>query len=225
MSQHRTVIFDLDGTLVESAPDLADATAHVMANRNLPAPAEADIRKYVGGGARKMLHRAFEAAGLHEDQFDMKSALAEFLEFYGKNLAVRTRPFPGVLKALDQLQVRGERLGICTNKYEDFSAVLLRKLDLAKYFGAVLGGDSLDVRKPDGGHILGVIERLKTDPAHAIMVGDTEVDVKAARNAGIPVIAVSFGYSPVPADKLGADLVIDKFDALLPALDLIRGPA
>ncbi|HJN04676.1 MAG TPA: HAD family hydrolase [Alphaproteobacteria bacterium] len=220
-----TVIFDLDGTLVDSAPDLAAATAFVMTGRGLAAPRTSEIRNFVGGGAHKMLERAFEDAGATITEKEFETAHAEFLDYYAAHLVERTRPFPSAREALTVLRQRGEALGVCTNKYESYSVDILQALELDTCFGAVLGGDSLKVRKPDGGHILGVVERLGGDPARAVMVGDSAADVNAAHDAGVPVIAVSFGYTPVPASQLGADRVIDSFAELVAAVDSVRAGA
>ncbi len=163
----------------------------------------------IGGGAALMVRRAFEAAQPGTPDSVIEAALADFLEEYRANLSVRSRPFPGVIEALDWLAARKARLGVCTNKYEAFSVALLRELKIDHYFGSVLGGDSLAVRKPDGGHILGVIRALGATPEESIMIGDSATDVEAARNTGIPGVVVSHGYTPVPAAELGADAVID----------------
>ena len=204
-----TVIFDLDGTLVDTAPDLAAVLRAVLGARGLAGPSDAEVRVMIGGGAALMVRRAFEAAQPGTGDGEIEAALADFLDEYRANLSVRSRPFPGVIEALDWLTARKARLGICTNKYEAFSVALLRDLKIDHYFGSVLGGDSLPVRKPDRGHILGVLRALGAAATDAIMIGDSATDVEAARNAGIPVVVVSHGYTPVPAAELGADAVIN----------------
>lgn len=204
-----TIIFDLDGTLVDTAPDLAAALRAVLSARGLAGPSDEEVRPMIGGGAALMVRRALEAAGRNTGDQEVDAAVADFLDEYRANLSVHSRPFPGVIGALDWLTERGARLGVCTNKYEAFSVALLRDLKLDHYFGSVLGGDSLPVRKPDGGHILGVIRALGAAPEESIMIGDSITDVKAARNTGIPVVVVTHGYTPVPAAELGADAVID----------------
>lgn len=209
VSTPNTVIFDLDGTLVDTAPDLAAALRAVLGARGLAGPSDEEVRPMIGGGAALMVRRAFEAARPGPADREIEAAVADFLDEYRANLSVRSRPFPGVIEALDWLTARKTRLGVCTNKYEAFSVTLLRDLKLDHYFGSVLGGDSLPVRKPDGGHILGVIHALGAAPEESIMIGDSATDVEAARNTGIPVVLVSHGYTPVPAAELGADAVID----------------
>ncbi len=208
MPTPNTVIFDLDGTLVDTAPDLAAALRAVLGARGLAGPSDEAVRVMIGGGAALMVRRAFEAARPETGDQEIEAALADFLEEYRTNIAVRSQTFPGVIEALDWLTERKARLGVCTNKYEAFSVALLRDLKIDHYFGSVLGGDSLPVRKPDGGHILGVIRALGGTPERSIMIGDSATDVEAARNTGIPVVVVSHGYTPVPAAELGADVVI-----------------
>ena len=218
-----TVIFDLDGTLVDTAPDLAAALRVVIAARGLKGPSDEEVRVMIGGGAALMVRRAFEVAQPETEDHVIDAAHADFLEEYRANLAVRSKPFPGVIEALEWLAARGSRLGVCTNKYEDFSTALLRQLKIDHYFGSVLGGDSLPVRKPDGGHILGVVRALGSTPGDAIMIGDSATDVDGARNAGIPVIVVTHGYTPVPAGELGADAVIDTCAELPDVLEKFSG--
>lgn len=213
-----TVIFDLDGTLVDTAPDLAAALRAVLGAQGLAGPSDEEVRVMIGGGAALMVRRAFEAARPGTGDREIETALADFLDEYRANISVRSRPFAGVIEALDWLTARKARLGVCTNKYEAFSVALLRDLKIDHYFGSVLGGDSLPVRKPDGGHILGVIRALGAVPEESIMIGDSATDVEAARNTGIPIVVVSHGYTPVPAAELGADAVIESCAELPDAL-------
>lgn len=222
MAPFNTVIFDLDGTLVDTAPDLAAALRSTLQSRGLSGPSDEEVRPMIGGGAGLMVRRAFEAERPGAEEREIDAALADFLAEYQANLSVRSRPFPGVVEALQWLAARKTRLGVCTNKFEAFSLALLRDLKLDHYFGAVMGGDSLPVRKPDGAHILGVIRELGGTPAESVMVGDSATDVSAARNAGIPVIVVTHGYTPVPAAELGADVVIDTCAELPDALGKIE---
>lgn len=222
MALFNTVIFDLDGTLVDTAPDLAAALRSTLQARGLKGPSDEDVRPMIGGGAGLMVRRAFEAERPGTGEREIDAALADFLDEYQANISVRSRPFPGVVEALEWLAARGSRLGVCTNKFEAFSHALLRDLRLDHYFGAVMGGDSLPVRKPDGGHILGVIRKLGGRADESVMVGDSATDVSAARNAGVPVVVVTHGYTPVPAAELGADAVIDSCAELPDALAKIE---
>lgn len=211
------VLFDLDGTLVETAPDLCNALNHALARLERPGIDLLEIRAMIGDGARAMLTKATARAPLTPEQFE--NGFTWLLEHYWEHVAVDSRPFDGVAASLESLRRQAARLAVVTNKPAGLSNRLLDLLDLAAPFEAVVGADSLAVRKPDAGHILGTLELLDTAPDRAVMVGDSANDVKAARNAGVPVIAVSFGYTTTPAHALGADLVIDHFDELEPALN------
>lgn len=213
----RCVVFDLDGTLVDTAPDLTLATNHVLGLAGRPAVDIATVKDMVGLGARKLIERglAHTGGGTPEQVEDL---LPAFLDFYGRNLCVGSRPFEGVETQLQALREAGIALGVCTNKPVGLSVALIDALGWAGYFGVNLGGDSLEVRKPDPRHLLETIARLGEAPAASVMVGDSPVDVAAARAARVPVVAVSFGFTPVPPAELGADVLIDHYDTLQPAL-------
>lgn len=217
---HRTaILFDLDGTLVDSAPDLADATDHVLGRFGRPPIGLDKVRHLVGDGARALLMRGFETTGGVPEETVLDVAVDDFLAFYGRNIAARTRPFPGVVDCLEALKARGCKLGVCTNKKTNLSNALLAELELTRFFDAVVGGDSLPVRKPDGGHVLGTIRALGAEVAKAVMVGDSINDILAARAARVPVVAVSFGYTRIPPVELNADVLIERFSDLMPALE------
>jgi phosphoglycolate phosphatase len=222
MQRRNIVIFDLDGTLVDTAPDLSRAVAHVLSELGAPTPPVEAMRNWIGGGGRKMVARGLEAAGLTLAEAAFEDAVDAFLAHYRAHLFDNSALFPGVSEALTALQGSGAAMGVCTNKYEETSVQLLAALRLDGFFGGViLGGDSLPVRKPDGRHVLAVAERLGGTGGQSVMVGDSATDVAAARDAGVPVIAVSFGYSDIPAAELGADAVIDSFDELVAALEVM----
>ncbi|MSO65937.1 MAG: phosphoglycolate phosphatase [Alphaproteobacteria bacterium] len=203
------IIFDLDGTLVDTAPDIAAALNVATAAFGLAPQSVAAVRPLIGAGSRRLVERAFVTAGHAAGDADHEAALKTFLVHYRAHLADASLPFPGTVEALNRLRAQGCVLGVCTNKFYDYSVALLEQLGLAAYFGCVAGGDSFAVRKPDGRHITGVIDALGGQAAQAIMVGDSATDVAAARDAGVPVIAVSYGYTATPAHELGADLVVD----------------
>ena len=217
----RCVVFDLDGTLVDTGPDLTAATNHVLALAGRPAVTVAEVRDMVGLGARKLIERglAYTGGGTPEQA---ESLLQPFLDYYADNVCVESQPFPGVEQALEQLQDAGILIGICTNKPEALSHALIETLGWQRFFPVNIGGDSLPFRKPDGRHILTVVERLGGNPAETVMVGDSAVDVGAARDAGLPVVAVSFGFSSVPAAELEADALIDRYDQLMDALAAVH---
>ncbi len=217
------IVFDLDGTLVESAPDLAATTNVLLARRGRRQIELSELRSMVGKGARVMIQKAFTATGAPATESEIEGMIPEFLEYYGAHVSDLTLPFPGVIDALETLGSRGCPIGVCTNKFESLSHKLLKALEIDHYFDAVLGGDTLDIRKPDPGHVLESIRRLGGSPENAIMVGDSNNDIDAARAGNVKSIAVSFGYTDVPPDELGADRMIDHFDQLVPAIDELLG--
>ncbi|MFP6758565.1 MAG: phosphoglycolate phosphatase [Alphaproteobacteria bacterium] len=212
------IIFDLDGTLVDSAPDLTEALNRVLIEQDLPPVTAASVRHMVGDGAVKMIERGFAAAGKRFDGTLPDQLRQSFLDHYADCLIDQTVPYPGVIAALERFSAAGRRMAVCTNKPFAMSEVVLAELGLARFFDAVLGGDSLAVHKPDPAHLHAAIEGAGGRAPRAIMVGDSATDVAAARNTGVPVVVVSFGYTRIAPRDLGADAVIDHFDELIPAL-------
>lgn len=213
-----TIVFDLDGTLVDTAPDLTAALNHVLESEGRPALAQAEVRNLVGHGARALIERGMSIDGYEPSEPHLQRMLKLFLSFYGENVANHSAIFPGVTATLDHFRTRRARLGVCTNKPTGLSKALLTELDMLGHFEAILGSDSLPVRKPDPLHLIETIRQAGGDPARAVMVGDSATDVDTARAANIPVVAVTFGYSATPVHELGADIVIDTFDALTEVL-------
>lgn len=214
MAPMPTVIFDLDGTLVDTAPDLTGALNFVLRAEGRAAVALGEVRHMVGLGGRRLIERGLEKSGGILPEVEIDRLLVSFLEFYSENLAVESRVFAGVAETLDEIAATGARMGICTNKPEGLSVRLIAEVGLARHFSVILGADSVARRKPDPGHLLETIARLGGDRAFSVMVGDSENDVATARAAGVPVIAVSFGYSMVAPEELGADAVIRDFRQL-----------
>lgn len=212
------VLFDLDGTLIETAPDLAAALNHTLARAGRPAVPVDGVRPMIGDGARALLERGLAATGPAPDKATMDRWHAELLEYYWEHVADLSHPFDGVVELLETMRIAGLKLGVCTNKPFGLSMKLFEALGLDHLFDAVLGGDSLSVRKPDPEHLLATLDLLGARPERAAMVGDSANDVQAARNAGVPVVVVSFGYTKTPAAELGADAVIDQFSELPAAL-------
>ena len=217
MKLPRTILFDLDGTLVDTAPDLAGAMNRVLAHYGRPAVSVAAVRDMVGHGARATIAKGLALTG-GGDEAMVDAGVPLFLEHYEAHIADGSQPWPGVEAALDALAAAGCQMGICTNKPTALSRALVAALGWEGRFGANVGGDAFAVRKPDPAHVLETLALLGGVQADAAFVGDSIVDVEAARNAGVPVVAVSFGYSDRPAQHLGADVLIDHFDHLLPAL-------
>jgi phosphoglycolate phosphatase len=206
-----TFAFDLDGTLVDSAPDLLGTLNVVLGNVNLAPVADADARGLFGGGARLLIERGLALHRVQLSPAAVDKMLADFLEHYEVHLADRSRPFPGAAEALDALAGTGARLVVVTNKLERFAVKLLRELGLAERFALVAGADTFAARKPDPAHLLGAIAKVGGHSGYAVMIGDSETDVTAARRARVPVVAVAWGYSAVPARELNADRVVERF--------------
>lgn len=217
-AQPATILFDLDGTLVDTAPDLTAALNHALGRLGRPAVPPASVRHMVGHGARRLLENGLAATG------DVTPALVEagvapFLEYYAGHIADGSRPYPGVERALDRLAARGSRLAICTNKPQHLSDALVAAMGWQTRFAAIVGFDSVPRPKPDAGHVLATLDAAGGRIDQAAFVGDSLTDVDAARNAGLPVVAVSFGFADRPANALGADRLIDHYDELLAALE------
>jgi phosphoglycolate phosphatase len=215
----RTAIFDLDGTLVDSAPDLHAALDRLMAGLGLPGFARAEVTPMIGDGVARLVERALAARGRPFDP----AALARFSADYEAHAAVATRPFAGMVESLDRLRAAGWRLAICTNKPSAATQALLAAIDLAVPFAAVLGGDAVPAKKPDPGHVLATVAAAGGTPARAVMIGDHRNDVAAARGAGLPCIFARWGYGSLAMAE-GAVALADS-PAALPALlgELLRG--
>lgn len=210
-----TIVFDLDGTLIDTAPDLVGATNHALHHIGLAPRAAAELRPWISFGARRMITEALLASSHAADEPEIDRLLALFLGWYEANIARESQPFPGVLDALDALAQRGARLAICTNKREGLTLRLLAELGLTGRFDTIVGRDTLPVSKPHPGHLLGTIERAGGVPQRAVMIGDSEVDIATARAAGVPVVAVTFGYSQMPVADLAPDVLLDDYAMLV----------
>lgn len=219
----KTIIFDLDGTLIDTAPDLTGALNHVLVLEGRSRVDGGQVRHMVGHGAREMIRAGMAATGADATENDLDRMMEIFLEYYIAHIADHSRPFEGTLRALDTLTAHSAHLGVCTNKREHLSVILLKTLQVDHYFKAIVGADTLPVRKPHPRHLLETIERVGGHKDRAVMVGDSTTDVKAAKAAGVPVVVVTFGYPDVPASELGGDIAIDHYDALLPAITKLLG--
>jgi phosphoglycolate phosphatase len=221
--QDVTLVFDLDGTLIDTAPDLIRATNHVIEREGLAAVPPEALRPWISYGARRLIEVGLSVRNANRSVADVDGMLDQFLTYYEANIAVDSRPFPGLDRVLDTAAAAGARLAVCTNKREHLSRKLLVALGLDTRFAAIAGRDTFPVCKPDPEHLFGAIRLAGGTVAGAVMVGDSDVDVATAKAAGVPVIAVTFGYTSVPIGELAADVVIDHYDAFLPALARIRG--
>jgi phosphoglycolate phosphatase len=218
-----TIVFDLDGTLVDTAPDLIATLNTILAREGLPGVAYASARNMVGGGARHMIERGLAAAGVRRSTAEIEALCGQFIEHYAAHIADHSRPFPGVEAALDALAGGGCRLAVCTNKLEWLSLKLLGALGLAHRFAAICGADTFGVQKPDAAILRGTVARAGGDMDAAIMVGDAITDIAVARAAGVPVIAVDFGYSETPVAELHPDRIVSRFERLPEAVWALLG--
>jgi phosphoglycolate phosphatase len=213
--------FDLDGTLVDSNRDLAPAINHALHLAGRPEiPADA-TRKLIGGGARRMLERALELTGGMPVFLEFEELHGAMLKHYEAHIADPSVPYPGCIEALDSLLDRGCRLAVITNKIEVFSRKLLDALDLSDRFELILGGDTLGPGRAKPAPDMIDTAMLMLGGGRFAMVGDSSYDVRAAKNAEVPVVALSFGYNDMPAEELGADAVIGHYDELIGALELL----
>jgi phosphoglycolate phosphatase len=213
----RTILFDLDGTLVDTAPDLAAAMNHVLHGWGRPPLPVDEVRHLVGHGARALIARGLAVTGDPAPHL-VEPSMPRFLDYYAAHIADGSRPFDGVEAALDALADAGCVAAICTNKPTHLAVRLVAALGWEQRFAAVIGHDSAPRPKPDAVHVHATLDACKGDLADAAFVGDSATDVGAARNAGLPIVLVSFGFTDRPAHELGGDVVIDHYDALLPAL-------
>jgi phosphoglycolate phosphatase len=210
--------FDLDGTLFDTSADLTAAVNHALSLAGRRPLAVAAVKPMIGRGSRHMLAEGLRASG-GCDEDELAALLPELLQFYEANISAGTAPYPGMLDALDALAARGARIGIVTNKLYGLAAKLVDELGLSHRFDVILGGDSLGPgkAKPNPALIEAMVERL--GGGRAAFVGDSIYDIGAAHAAGIPAVAVSFGFMMQPVEELGADAVIDHYDELIPALE------
>ena len=226
MTAPRTLVFDLDGTLVDTAPDLIGALNYVLHREGLPPVPFDKARNMIGAGARKLIERGFELDGRDTSLDDLNRLTKDFVAYYGEHIADQSRPFEGLETALDELEAQGFRFAVCTNKLEWLSKLLLDKLDLSKRFAAICGADTFGVAKPDPVILQQTLARAGSQLSGAIMVGDAGPDVGVARRAGIPVIGVEFGYTDVPIAELKPDRLISHFSELPAAVNsLIQATA
>lgn len=217
------IVFDLDGTLVDTAPDLIGSLNAILTREGMAPLPLASARNMIGGGARKLLERGLEADGHTVTAVEMDRLVADFIAHYADHIADHSRPFEGLETALDQLSAAGCMLAVCTNKREWLSKRLLDKLALSTRFAAVCGADTFGVAKPDPVILRQTVVRAGGQISSTIMVGDAGTDVGVARRAGVPVIGVTFGYTEVPIAELNPDVVISHMKELPGAVSGLLG--
>jgi phosphoglycolate phosphatase len=219
MTSARTIVFDLDGTLVDTAPDLINALNFVLDREGLPPVPLHSARNMIGAGARRLIERGLELDGRSLGLEDVTRLTRDFIDYYAAHIADVSRPFEGLEDALDDLSARGYRFAVCTNKLEWLSKLLLDRLGLSSRFSAICGADTFGVSKPDPAILRQTIARAGGEVSSAIMVGDAGPDIGVARRAGVPVIGVEFGYTEVPIADLKPDRLINHMRELPAAVE------
>ena len=215
------VLYDLDGTLIDSAKDMQVAVSRVLADHGLPPVSEDDVRIFMGQGSKVTMAKAFAKHGKALDDDTLSAVTREFVRYYEADPISNTVAFEGVADVVAHFARLGLKQGVCTNKFERPSRMILEHLKLMPPIAALAGADTFPVRKPDPRHILMLVERMGRTPEKAVMVGDSIHDVEAAHAAGLPAVLVSWGYTAWPASELGAEAVIERFDALPQALEML----
>jgi phosphoglycolate phosphatase len=219
MTKSPLIVFDLDGTLVDTAPDLINALNFILAREGLPPVPLHSARTMIGAGARKLIERGLESEDRNVSPAELARLTDDFINYYAEHIADASRPFDGLETALDDLKSRGHRFAVCTNKLEWLSKRLLDRLNLSERFAAICGADTFGVAKPDPTILRQTVARAGGEMSSTIMVGDAGPDVGVARRAGVPVIGVSFGYTEVPILDLKPDRVIDRMSELRAAIE------
>jgi phosphoglycolate phosphatase len=218
-----TLVFDLDGTLANTAPDIIGTLNVILASLGHTPLSDDRAMPLIGEGARALLIAGLAEAGVVVAPDQLETLFDRFLTIYEGRIADESHLYPGVSNALEQLSVSGYRLAICTNKLEHQARSVTEKLGIAQHFSAICGRDTFAYAKPDARHLTETIGQSGGDPKRAIMIGDSITDIKTARNAGLPVIAVTFGYTATPVKMLNPDQIIDHYDALGVAIDALIG--
>jgi phosphoglycolate phosphatase len=208
------LVFDLDGTLVDSAPDLIATLEAILPRFGFAADRDPTLRDGIGHGARHLIEYALHRQRAEVEPQTLDAMHQAFIEHYEANICVETRLNPGIPDLLDRFDAAGWAFAVCTNKPEGLSRLVLRELGVERRFAAVCGGDSFAHRKPDPAHLLDTVAAAGGSPDRAIMIGDSRTDLDTARAANVPVVGVTFGYTPVPMAELMPDLLVENFDDL-----------
>ncbi len=208
-----TLVFDLDGTLVDSRPDLIGTLSWLFVEEGMNPIDYDQASQLIGSGMKPMIEKALKNEG-RSDPDELERVYARYITEYRARITRETRPYPGVIAALDHFAAQGWRLAVCTNKVEALAKQLLDELAMTRHFHWISGADTYEARKPDARHLLHTIRDAGGDPTRAVMVGDSITDIRAARNAGVPVIGFTGGYTDIPLSELGPDCIIDHYDDL-----------
>jgi len=224
MTKKPILVFDLDGTLAATAPDLLDSLNYCLEKKGIKTVSSSNLSQYIGHGGRAMIEQALRQQNIAPDSVFIDTLLADFMAYYTANISGKSHYFKGVAEVLQQFSANGFLLAVCSNKAEILAKKLInalnKKLEMPLSFAAISGGDSFNWKKPDPRHIFSVIKQAGGDPARAVMIGDSAPDIMAAKAAHIPAIAVAFGYSDIPVEQLGADVIIDSYAEL--TMDLVE---
>ena len=207
----KLIVFDLDGTLVDTAPDLHRVLNIVLASKGLDGISLKQARASISHGARVMIERAARFSNTIFSDMELDDLTASFVDIYAQDIAQLSRPFDGVEPALNTLKNAGAKFSICTNKRTRLATQLISELGMTHYFEAIIGADAADQRKPHSNHFLTAVSSANGNPTQSIMIGDSEADVGTARNANAPVILVSFGYTEIAPEDLSPDAIINHF--------------
>jgi len=212
--QPTAIVWDLDGTLVDSAPDLASALNTVLDKRGFFTHSVNEVRTMIGNGVPKLVERGFNAVGMRLEAEQLDELVAMFVKEYKICATEHTRPYPHIVETLEKIRGMNIPMGVCTNKPEVFTSQILEALGLAKYFSSVVGGDTTSTRKPDPQPVLACLGGLVSEPVSSLMIGDSVHDVHAAHAAGVTIGVVPWGYRSAPVEELGADFVLSDITAL-----------
>ena len=215
------LVFDLDGTLLDTMGDLTASMNHVLVEAGYEALESEQVRKMVGAGVRVLMSRGLTANKVEVTDEVLDPLLAKFLKYYETHIADYTQPFPEILEVIERLRGNGWKTAICTNKPERLTHPLIRVMNMEHLFDSIVGGDTFSKNKPDAMPVFGAIDQAGGARAGSIFVGDSKTDINAARNAGLPVIAVDFGYTDIPVRELGPDIVISHYNQLEAAIQEI----
>lgn len=215
-----TVVFDLDGTLVDTAPDLHASLNHCLTAAGYEAVPFEAVRGMIGEGAKAMIRKGLSWNGANESNVDIEPMWEAFLDHYRKNICRLSRPFPDAVEVVDDLLAKGATCAVCTNKTQKLAEAVLEELALSTRFAAIVGADSVPAKKPNGDHILRTVGLTHGDKERAIMIGDSLTDERAARDAGLPFVFVTFGYGPGPESDLGP-MTVSSYTDVRSAIDAI----